>query len=283
MLKHYFSLVKFAHTVFALPFALIGFTMAYVQTDAAFEWRTLLLMLACMVLARNTAMSFNRYADRKIDARNARTAQREIPEGIISPNNALIFCIVNAVLFIIVAGFLNRLCLYLSPAALLIIVGYSLTKRFTWLCHLILGLGLAIAPTGAYIAVTGQFNLAPLLLSGLVLLWVSGFDVLYALPDEDFDKQEKLHSIPEQFGRRGAMRISWLLHILAMGMVIYIGCFLASNYWYWIGAALFTGLLIYQHLIIKPTDLRRLNAAFFTSNGIASLLYCVFTVLSLLF
>ena len=282
MLKRYFSLVRFAHTLFALPFALIGFTLAYTQTDIKFEWRTLLFVLLCMLFARNAAMSFNRYADAKIDARNARTAQREIPAGIISPAKALRFCMLNAALFVIAAFFLNPLCFYLSFVALFIVLAYSYTKRFTWLSHLVLGLSLAIAPVGAYIAVAGAFAVAPLLLSALVFCWSSGFDVLYALPDEEFDRTEKLHSIPEKFGRVNAMRISWLLHILAICMVVFIAYYLCLNLWYWIGALLFIVLLIYQHLIIKPTDLRRLNDAFFTANGIASLVYCLFTIISLL-
>ena len=282
MLKRYFSLVRFAHTLFALPFALIGFTLAYTQTGLTFEWRTLLFVLFCMVFARNAAMSFNRYADAEIDVRNARTAQSEVPAGIIRPAKVLVFCTVNAVLFVIVSFFLNPLCFYLSFVALFIVLGYSYTKRFTWLSHLVLGLSLAIAPLGAYIAVTGAFAVAPMLLSALVLCWAGGFDVLYALSDEEFDRTEKLHSIPEKFGRVNAMRISWLLHILAVCMVVFTGYYLCLNLWYWIGALFFIALLIYQHLIIKPADLRRLNAAFFSANGIASLVYCFFTIISLL-
>ena len=235
-----------------------------------------------MVFARNTAMSFNRYADRKIDALNSRTAQREIPRGAISPRNALFFCIANACLFIVAAGFLNRLCLYLSPVALLVIAGYSFTKRFTWACHLILGLSLAIAPTAAYIAVCGAFALPPMLISAIVIFWVSGFDVLYALPDEDFDKQEKLYSIPARFGRVGALIFSAILHIFAATLVVVTGFIVQAGIFYIIGATIFCGLLLYQHLIVKPNDLSRVNAAFATTNGFASVLFSLFVILGLL-
>jgi 4-hydroxybenzoate polyprenyltransferase len=277
-IKKYFSLVKFSHTVFALPFACIGFVLAYVQTAVAFEWRTLVLMLSCMVFARNAAMSFNRYADRQFDACNQRTANREIPRGVITPRQALGFCVANAAFFVLAAALLNRLCLYLSPVALLVIVGYSFTKRFTWGCHLVLGAGLAIAPTAAYIAVTGALALPPVLFSAVTLFWVSGFDVLYALPDEAFDRQEKLFSIPARFGRKGAMRFSGVLHIMAAALVAFAGWTLHAGIFYFAGATLFCGLLLYQHLIIKPSDLSRLNAAFATTNGIASILFGAFAI-----
>jgi 4-hydroxybenzoate polyprenyltransferase len=281
-IKKYFSLVKFSHTIFALPFACIGFVLAYAQADAVFAWRTLVLMLSCMVFARNAAMSFNRYADRRFDARNQRTANREIPRGVITPRRALLFCIANAAFFVLAAALLNRLCLYLSPVALLVIVGYSLTKRFTWGCHLILGTSLAIAPTAAYIAVTGAIALPPALFSAITLFWVSGFDILYALPDEAFDKQEKLFSIPARFGRKGAMLFSGVLHGIAAALVVVTGWMLQVGILYIIGAALFCGLLLYQHLIIKPFDLSRLNATFATTNGIASILFGAFAIADLL-
>ncbi|MDR0581849.1 MAG: putative 4-hydroxybenzoate polyprenyltransferase, partial [Prevotellaceae bacterium] len=267
----------------ALPFACTGFVLAYVQTTAAFEWRTLVLMLSCMVFARNTAMGFNRYADRQFDARNRRTADREIPRGVITPQRALGFCVANAAFFVLAAALLNRLCLYLSPVALLVIVGYSFTKRFTWGCHLVLGASLAIAPAAAYIAVTGALALPPVLFSAITLFWVSGFDVLYALPDEDFDRQEKLFSIPARFGRRRAMLFSGVLHIIAAILVAFTGWTLHTGIFYITGAALFCGLLLYQHLIIKPSDLSRLNAAFATTNGIASILFCTFAIVDFLY
>ncbi|MDR0694905.1 MAG: putative 4-hydroxybenzoate polyprenyltransferase [Prevotellaceae bacterium] len=277
-IKKYFSLVKFSHTVFALPFACIGFVLAYTGTAVAFEWRTLVLMLSCMVFARNTAMSFNRYADRRFDARNRRTANREIPRGAITPQRALGFCVANAAFFVLAAALLNRLCLYLSPVALLVIVGYSFTKRFTWGCHLVLGASLAIAPTAAYIAVTGALALPPVLFSAITFFWVSGFDVLYALSDEAFDRQEKLFSIPARFGRKGAMLFSGVLHVVAAALVAFAGWTLHAGIFYITGATLFCGLLLYQHLIIKPSDLSRLDAAFATTNGIAGMLFSAFAI-----
>ncbi len=279
-MKKYFSFVKFAHTLFALPFACVGFTLGVQQAD--FSWWSLLLMLLCMVFARNAAMGFNRYADRRFDARNPRTAGRELPKGMISPGSALAFVIINVLAFMVTAYVLNPLCFYLSPVALLIVLGYSLTKRFTWLCHLVLGLGLSVAPAGAYIAVTGTLSGAPWLFSALVLFWSAGFDVLYALPDEDFDKQEKLHSIPQAFGRKAALWLSTGLHVVAAGFVTLIGVVLIPGALYWTGAIIFVALLIYQHLIISPTDLSRLNAAFFTTNGIASVALAIFAIISII-
>jgi len=204
----YLSLVKFSHTVFAFPFAIIGFSLATTYDGFDFSLRILVLILLSMVFARNSAMGFNRIADRRFDALNPRTASREIPAGIINTRNAMLFVIINSVLFIVVAGFINRLTLFLSPVALLVILGYSLTKRITILCHFILGLGLSLAPIGAFISVTGHFAALPVVYSFLVLTWVSGFDILYALQDEEFDKTNNLFSIPASTGRKRAILIS---------------------------------------------------------------------------
>jgi len=251
------------------------------KTVDCFHWTSLLFALLCMVCARNAAMGFNRYADRRYDARNPRTAGRELPQGVLSPNKVLIFTMVNAGLFMVSAYCLNPLCFYLSPLALLVVLGYSLTKRFTWWSHLILGLGLSIAPIGAYIALTGAFATAPLYFSTLVLFWAAGFDILYALPDEDFDKQEQLHSIPQAFGRRTAMRISAVLHVITACLVVLAGLFLNMNWLYWPGTLFFISLLLYQHLIIKLNNLSRLNAAFFITNGIASVVFAGFVILDI--
>ena len=197
MLKNYLSLIKFSHTIFAIPFALIGFTLAVSQKEYAFTWDKLLLVLLCMIFARSAAMAFNRYIDRDVDTANPRTAKiREIPNGTIKEKSALHFVIVNCILFMASSYLLNSICFILSPIALLVILGYSYTKRFTALCHLILGLGLSLSPIGAYLAVTAQFDILPLLFSCIVLFWVSGFDIIYALQVEKFDKQFSLHSIP---------------------------------------------------------------------------------------
>lgn len=282
-INQYLNLVTFSHTIFALPFALIGFFLAVSYHSYPFSIFTLIIVILCMVFARNAAMGLNRYADRHIDAKNPRTAKREIPAGKIKAHSALIFTLVNSLLFIISAGFLNPLCLYLSPLALLVVLGYSYTKRFTAWCHLILGLGLAIAPIGAYLAVSGRFHWLPLFLSAIVLSWVSGFDIIYALQDEKFDKEEKLFSIPARIGTKRALWVSTGLHIITTIIVIVYGFLGYFGLFYWIGAILFIGLLMYQHLIVKPNDFSRINRAFGTTNGIASVIYALFFVSALYF
>ncbi len=281
--KSYLSLVKFAHTIFAMPFALLGFFMG-VQQINSFKWETLLMVLLCMVFARNAAMGFNRFIDRSYDAANQRTAMREIPAGILKPYRVLIFVILNSILFFITSYFLNenKLAFYLSPVALLVILGYSLTKRFTSFSHLVLGLGLALAPIGSYIAVCSQFALLPLLLSFMVLFWVSGFDILYALQDIDFDKSQQLKSIPALIGIHKSLAFSSILHLISFILLIIIGLYGNWHIYYWIGGAIFSFLLLYQHLIVKSKDLNRINLAFFTTNGIASVIFGIFCILDLI-
>lgn len=282
--KRYLSLVKFAHTIFAMPFALIGFFLAYTEhPDIPFRWELLLLVVLCMVFARNVAMGFNRYADRHIDAKNERTKQRDIPSGKLSPKAALWFIIINVALFCTTCAFINMLTLVLAPVALFVVLIYSYTKRFTCLCHFVLGLSLAIAPMGAYIAVTGTLGLTPLIYSAIVLFWSSGFDIIYALQDENFDKEHSLKSIPARFGIPKAMLISNLLHFVVAVLVVVLGVYKSYGLFYIIGATVFILLLGFQHLIISPNDLRRVNAAFFTTNGIASVAFAAFNVLELYF
>jgi 4-hydroxybenzoate polyprenyltransferase len=262
----------------------VGFFLAYTQTDATLNWQTLGLIVLCMVFARSAAMAFNRYLDRDIDAQNARTVVREIPAGVISPTAALSFVILNAVLFVGTTWFINPLCFYLSPVALLVILGYSYTKRFTYLCHFVLGLGLSLAPIGAYLAVTGHFELLPLLYSATVLLWVAGFDIIYALQDEEFDKSNQLNSIPVQLGRKGALQLSNILHIVCALMIITAFYRLNTEggkfgILHIVGLCSFLGLLLYQHTLVKENDLSKVNMAFFTTNGIASVLYGSFFIL----
>ncbi|WP_316816004.1 UbiA-like polyprenyltransferase [Pedobacter nyackensis] len=274
-MKKYFSLVLFAHSIFALPFAMIGFFLGVTTTDNPFNWLKLVLVLLCMVFARNAAMAFNRYLDRNIDAKNPRTQMRDIPAGKVSASEALTFVIINCILFTVTTFFINSLCFYLSPIALFVVLFYSYTKRFTALCHLVLGLGLSLAPIGAYIAVTGMFNLVPVLYSFAVLFWVSGFDIIYALQDEDFDKGEKLHSIPAALGIKNALNLSVVLHILSATCVI-VPIFFSSFSWvYYIGVAFFCTMLIYQHLLVKPTDISKVNRAFATTNGYASVVFAI--------
>lgn len=280
-IKNYFSLVKFAHTAFALPFALIGYTLGV--TAVGFDPWILLGIVACMIFARNAAMGFNRLVDRSFDANNPRTAGREIPAGKISPRAAAWFVAFNSVAFIAVAATFNWLTLVLSPVVLVIVLGYSYTKRFTAWCHVVLGLGLAIAPSAAYIAVTGTLVPTPVWISILVLTWVSGFDIIYALQDADFDRSHALHSIPAALGVRGALFVSSLLHVITIAMVIVVGiCLQGTGPLYWLGSAIFGGLLIYQHLIVRPGDLSRIGATFGLTNGVASIAYATFVILDIL-
>src|ERR1700722_1200011 len=296
---NYLSLVKFSHTFFALPFAMIGFFLGIFGWKNFHEiiWRNhiyetkfpgnevlyvrFFLVLICMITARSAAMAFNRYLDRHFDARNPRTAIREIPRGIILPNSALRFVILCCLLFMITSWFINPICFYLSPVALFVILFYSYTKRFTALCHIVLGIGLSLAPIGAFLAVSGRFELVPLLFSGAVICWVSGFDIIYAMQDEDFDKSENLYSIPTAFGKKQALLISVLLHALSAVFVIMAGIIGGFGTWYWIGMILFTGMLIYQHSIVKTNDLSRVNIAFMTANGIASVVFALFVITDL--
>ncbi len=283
-MKKYLSLVKFAHTIFALPFALVGLllgiqTMMTTGREAENPyWLTAILVVLCMVFARNAAMAFNRLVDRSYDADNARTATREIPSGQITARKARIFIGVNVTLFILTTYFINVLCLALSPVALAVILGYSYTKRFTALCHLVLGLGLALAPIGAYLAVTGVFDWAPIVLGIAVLTWVSGFDVMYALQDDQFDEAHNLHSIPTMLGRPRALAVSIALHVLSGSMIVLFGWLIGGGLIFWLGGGIFLGLLAYQHLIVSVNDLSRINLAFFTTNGIASVLFSLFAM-----
>lgn len=305
--KNYLSLIKFSHTIFAMPFAMIGFFLAFFYTGVAVivvpGWHTtfygegvkqlnfpfskgeallkFFLVLLCMITARSAAMAFNRYLDRKWDALNPRTAVREIPKGIITPKNALLFTVASCVLFVAATFFINRLCFYLSPVALAVVLGYSYTKRFTPLCHLILGLGLSLAPIGAYLAVTGVFHWLPVLFSFAVIFWVSGFDIIYALQDEEFDKSNKLYSIPAWLGKAKALRVSEVLHLLSATAVVTAGRLGNFGWLYWMGVLIFTGMLVYQHSVVKPNDLRRVNFAFMTANGIASVVFAVFVIADL--
>ena len=264
-----------------MPFALIGFFLASHQSN--FKWETLIYVILCMVFARSAAMAFNRYIDRDIDTANPRTSEiREIPNGSIKANSALVFVIINSLLFITTTFLINPICFYLSPIALLVVLGYSYTKRFTSLCHLVLGLGLSLSPIGAYLAVTGKFDIIPVLFSLVVLFWVSGFDIIYSLQDEEFDKEQKLHSIPVLLGKKNALILSKVLHFLAIIILSQIGNYEDFGKFYWIGFCIFSVLLIYQHTLVKKDDLSKVNLAFFTTNGIASVIFGIFVILELL-
>lgn len=303
-INRYLSLIKFSHTIFALPFALVGFVLGLTSIQTVpfvfkVNWSALsqlqkvkifleyrywifILILLCMVFARSAAMAFNRYLDRHIDAINPRTKVREIPAGKITAGKALLFTLINATLFVACTWLINELCFYLSFVALLVILGYSYTKRFTPLCHLVLGLGLSLAPIGAYLAVTGKFAWLPILFSILVLFWVSGFDIIYSLQDEEFDKSQNLFSIPSWLGKKNALLVARVLHFCCLLLLVFIGGQGEFGILYWIGALVFSMLLLVQHRLVKPDDLSKVNLAFMTSNGIASVLFSLFVITDLL-
>ncbi len=280
-LINYSRLVKFEHTIFALPFALTGFFFAMRQDSANLSIKLLILVLLCMVFARNAAMGFNRFLDGEFDKLNPRTAFREIPAGVLEPKSVLLFVILNALFFIATTWFINSLCFYLSPVALFVILFYSYTKRFTPLCHFVLSLGLAIAPMGAYLAVAGKFDWLPLMLSFVVFFWVSGFDIIYALQDEDFDKDLNLKSIPSLLGKKKALDLAKIVHFCSAIFVVIVAVITPANWLHITGATIFIVLLAYQHTLVKPNDLSRVNFAFFTTNGIASVIYGLFVIAGL--
>ncbi len=276
-LRRYLSLIKFSHTVFALPFALVGLAWGF-AAGGYFSWAKLGWVLVCMVTARSAAMAFNRWTDWRFDARNPRTAVREIPAGQISPQGAMGFVVLSSVIFVLAAGQINVLCLALSPVALLVVLGYSYTKRFTPLCHLILGLGLALAPVGAYLAATGQFAWPVVLLGLGVMCWVAGFDIIYALQDEAFDRAQGLSSIPVWLGGVRALNLSRALHVLAAVAVTAAGLLSGASWLYVLATALFIVVLVTQHRLVRADDLSRVNLAFFTTNGIGSVAFGLLAV-----
>ena len=278
----YFRLVKFSHTIFAMPFALMAFAYALWSTEAEFSWWLLLQVVLCMVFARNVAMGFNRWADRKFDAENPRTANREIPSGQISPRKALAFVTINALLFIVTACTINMLTAILSPVALAVVMFYSYCKRFTSLAHLVLGLSLGIAPAGAYIAVTGTLTFAPCLLSLLVLTWCGGFDIIYALQDAEFDRARGLHSIPSRFSVETSLYISIALHCISIVALFAFANYLPQSWLLWCGIVLFSAILVAEHILVTPKKQRSIGIAFGTLNGLASLTLAVFVIANIL-
>jgi 4-hydroxybenzoate polyprenyltransferase len=286
-MKSYLSLVKFSHTVFALPFALLAFFLGTSMAQEGADLRLLLLILLCMVFARSAAMAFNRYIDRKYDAQNIRTLSREIPSGVISPGAAIRFVLLMSAAFIFTTYWINSLTFILSPVVLLVVLGYSYTKRFTWLCHFVLGIGLGLAPLGAFIAVTNQFHILPILYSIMVMLWVSGFDIIYSLQDEEFDRSHHLHSIPGRFGKPTAERIAMAVHFICACLLFYIAWYQSQlipslGILHWIGTIGFACLLFWQHRLVSLGDPSKINQAFFQTNGIASILFGSAVILDVL-
>jgi 4-hydroxybenzoate polyprenyltransferase len=274
-LRHVGSLVKFSHTIFALPFALAAVVLA--APYGRVTWLRVGLIVLCIAAARTAAMAFNRLVDRDIDARNPRTADREIPRGVLSVGFVRALVAGSCLVFVLGAYLLGPLPLLLSPIALTLALGYSYVKRFSSLCHLVLGAAIAFAPGGAWIAVGAPVTLAPWLLVVAVAAWVGGFDILYALQDEGFDREAGLYSIPSRLGVHGALWVSGLLHVVTLACLVGVGVVLARGAGYFAGTALVGGILAYEHMIVRPSDLSRINKAFFDLNGYISVgfLVCV--------
>lgn len=282
-IQSYFSLVKFAHTIFGLPFAITGFLMGVSDSGQWPAPAVIIATLFCLVFARNSAMAFNRWADRHFDKKNPRTENREIPSGIISSKAALIFTIINVILFIASSYFVNFTCFLLSPVALITVLGYSYLKRLSWISHFVLGLGLMIAPVGAYMAVTSDLSADIFFLGLSVLFWVAGFDIIYSLQDADFDLQNQLYSIPSVFGIKRALSVSRISHLTTF--LILLGWWFIyhpDEHWSLIAILLFNLFVLRQHLIIGQGNFSKINRVFFTSNGIASLFFCGFYMLNLI-
>jgi 4-hydroxybenzoate polyprenyltransferase len=270
------EMIKFEHSVFALPFALVGALLAARAAGALPTWPQIFWIVAAMVGARSAAMTMNRIADLEYDRRNPRTANRALPAGHLSVRFASLFTFAASALLILAAWQLNRLALELSPVALAILFAYSYTKRFTSWSHIVLGLCLGISPAAAWIAIRGSLDWRMLILSAAVTLWVGGFDVLYACQDVEFDKSAGLHSIPKKFGIARALLLARAMHLLMLGLLAWLAWSFGLGWLAWAGIAVVAALLIYEHSLVKAHDLSRINAAFFTVNGYISLLFLLF-------
>lgn len=271
-------MIKFSHSVFAMPFALAAFFLAARRDD--FDPQKLWWVIVAMVGARSAAMGFNRWLDADIDAKNPRTALREIPKGALSKPQVLAFVIVSIAVFVGASWRLNPLCFALSPVALAIVCGYSFTKRFTMLSHAVLGLSLAIAPVGAWLAVRGQFELTPVAIGLAVLFWVGGFDILYSCQDVEFDHQLSLHSIPVRFGIPRALMLARAAHVLAMVFLCAVAMVEPLHGSYFAGIAVIAALFLYEHSLVRADDLSKIDAAFFTVNGWIGVLYFLTVLMS---
>lgn len=270
------QMIKFSHSIFALPFALAGAALA--AKSHGIEWQQVTWIVVAMVSARSAAMGFNRLADWKTDAQNPRTRDRALPRGWITPRAVALIVASCCVLFAFAAYRLNPLCLMLSPLALLVILSYSYFKRFTWATHLVLGFALGIAPMGAWIAVTGTFDAAPLWLTAAVLTWVAGFDIIYACQDYNFDVSHGVHSIPRRLGLRSALVTARLLHVATVSALLAVYHVFDLHALYLCGTALVAGILVYEHRLVKTDDLSKIDIAFFNTNGLISLVYFGFTL-----
>lgn len=276
----YGRMIKLSHSVFALPFALSGAALA--AREVGISLSQVLWIMVVMAGARSAAMGFNRLADRDVDSANPRTKDRELPTGAVSVRTVSLFVVISGGVMIAGARQLNPLCFYLSPLVLTVLLLYSYTKRFTWMSHLFLGLCLGGAPLGAWIAITGRFDLPPIVLGLAVLNWVAGFDILYACQDREFDIGHGLHSIPARFGITASLNIARVLHLASVALLFTVGYLVGLNLVYFLGVAAVAGLLAYEHLIVKPDDLSRLGMAFLTVNSAVSVVYFFFMLADLL-
>jgi 4-hydroxybenzoate polyprenyltransferase len=277
-IKVFLEMVKFEHSIFALPYAMLG--MMWASESGWPGWRIFFLILIAMVSCRTAAMAYNRIADRDIDAKNDRTKARALPAGLLSLSQASLYFYISVVIFFISASLLNTVTLVLSPVALFATVFYSRTKRFTWLCHFWLGMSLGIAPSAAWLGVQAKLSLLPVLLSFSVMFWTAGFDIIYALQDEEFDRENGLFSVPAKFGRTKALLISRFSHLTSF-------CFLSAAFalaqvglWGWIGVAFAGLMLVFEQSLVKPNDLSKVNMAFFTLNGFISVGVFVFALIN---
>ena len=262
--RHFLDAIKFEHTVFALPFAYVAMVLA---ADGWPGWPTVLWVTLAMAGARTLAMSVNRLVDRFIDAANPRTARRHLPAGLLAPWQVAAAAVVAGALLLLSAWMLNPLCLALAPLAVLFLVGYSYTKRFTWLSHWILGFTDGIAAAGGWIAVRAAFAPPVYVLWFALTVWIAGFDLIYACQDVDFDRRHRLHSVPARFGIPAALATARACHVLTVAAFALLGVMMGLGWLYWLGVAAVAGLLVYEHSLVSPTDLSRLDVAFFNVNG----------------
>lgn len=278
--KTFLEMIKFEHTIFALPFAYLG---AFLASGGVPTGHDLLWITLAMVGARTAAMSLNRLIDRHIDAKNPRTANRALPRGLLSVGEVWVYTILSFIVLFVAAVQLNWLCVQLMPVAVFVLVIYSYTKRWTWACHLVLGVALGLAPLGSWVAVTGKIEFPGVLLGLAVAFWVAGFDIIYACQDYDFDRAEGIHSIPARFGIPAALVISAALHVAAPVLLAAVGFYLKLGVFYLLGVIIAAGLLFYEHKLVKPDDLSKIGVAFLNMNGYLSTVMFLFTLLDVLF
>lgn len=271
-IKIFMEMIKFEHSIFALPFAFAGAILGAVAVDGRLPlWSEIAYIVMAMVGARSAAMGLNRLIDKAIDARNPRTSTRALPAGLLGTKEVVLFIIVSFALLFFAAYQLNPLAVKLLPIAVFMLVFYSYTKRFTWLCHVVLGMAIALGPLGGWVAVTGQVDGVAMLLFAAVALWTAGFDIIYACQDSEFDRKERLHSIPARFGNRRALAIARVFHVLTVVLFLVLFFISPLGWIYLAGVVIAALLLLYEHRLVKPDDLSKVNMAFFTMNGVLSI------------